>query len=220
MVYGCIRMNPIVRFTRNMIVIREAGKLTLINPVRMNSDGLAALEALGDVAHVLRLGALHGLDDEFYVHRYQAAFWSFAGGVTYTKPDIDHVLHDGGPLPFKDAQLLGFNCLKQPEGVILLQGKENLLIATDAIQTYSTPPHYPHTNKFTQWILPLVGFTKHTLIGPAWMKLMVADPVGIQAEFERVLALDFDQLLPTHGTYLASGAHAAVQAAYDKMFKD
>jgi len=42
-----------------------AKQLTLINPVRRDEEGLRALEALGEIKHVLRLGPLHGMDDAF-----------------------------------------------------------------------------------------------------------------------------------------------------------
>ena len=120
-VHGSVQMAPLMKITRNMGIIRHDGKLTLINPVRMSDQGLAELEALGTVSHVLRLGAFHGMDDGFYVDRYNVPFWSFAGGITYTEPAIDEVLQEGGPLPFPDATLLKFGHMKEPEGVLLLK---------------------------------------------------------------------------------------------------
>lgn len=46
--------------SRTMLVVREAGELTLINTVRLDPAGLRSLEALGTVKHVMRLGAFHG----------------------------------------------------------------------------------------------------------------------------------------------------------------
>ena len=80
-VYGSVRFNPLIRFTRNMAIVRHGQDLTLINAVRMDDAGLAALDALGNVRHVLRLGPLHGIDDAFYVERYRADFWSLPGWV-------------------------------------------------------------------------------------------------------------------------------------------
>lgn len=218
-VYGCIKMMPGVRISRNMAIVRDNGQLTLINPVRMDEAGLSALEALGDVAHVLRLGPFHGMDDGFYVERYQANFWSFTGGTTYTAPAVTHTLSDGGELPFARAQLLAFSAMKEQEGVILLERSEGgVLLTCDAIQSYSTPPHTPHTNWLSRTLLPVIGFPRKTLIGPFWLKLLVTDKARIQAEFRRLLELDFDALLAAHGTFVATGAHAEVEQAYAKMF--
>ena len=217
-VHGCVRANFIARFSRNMAIVRDKGVLTLINPVRMDDAGLAQLEVLGEVKHVLRLGPLHGMDDPFYVDRYGAEFWSFPGGVTYTTPAIDHRLSDAGELPFGDAQLFGFAHMKEPEGAILLKRDGGILLTCDAIQSYATPPHLPHTNVFSKLVLPLIGFPKDTIIGPIWVKLLVEDETGIKREFQRLLSLPFEQLLSAHGTFLPSGAHAAVTAAYKKIF--
>lgn len=217
-VYGCVQPSAMVRFTRNMAVVRDNGQLTLINPVRMDEAGLASLESLGEVAHVLRLGPMHGMDDPFYVDRYKADFWSFEGGKTYTSPAITHTLSEGGPLPFANAKLFAFNYMKETEGAILLDRKPGILLTCDAIQSYATAPHTPHTNWLSRLLMPLIGFPRKTLIGPMWMKLLVKDRDGMKAEFERLLQLDFDQLLSAHGTFLSGDAHGEVKRAFDKMF--
>lgn len=217
-VHGCVKPSAIARFTRNMAVVRDQGKLTLINPVRMNDEGLASLEELGEVAHVLRLGPMHGMDDAFYVDRYGAEFWSFEGGKTYTAPAISHALSEGGALPFTKASLFAFKHMKETEGAILLERSPSVLLTCDGIQSYATPPHTPHTNFLTRLLMPLIGFPKKTLIGPVWVKLLVKDREGIKAEFERLLTHEFDQLLAAHGTFLEKNAHAEVQQAFDKMF--
>ena len=69
MVRGSIKMNPIVRITRNMAIVREGEELTLIDPVRVDDKTLADIDRLGTVRHVLRLGPFHGIDDPFYMDR-------------------------------------------------------------------------------------------------------------------------------------------------------
>jgi len=217
-VHGCVKPNAFIRFTRNMTIVRENGQLTLINPVRMDDAGLLALEELGEIAHVLRLGPGHGMDDPFYVDRYNANFWSFKGGTTYTTPAIKYALSDGGTLPFSNAQLFAFNHLNEPEGVILLERSTGILLTCDAIQSYAEFPHMPHTNWLARRILPLIGFSRETLISKMWMKLAVKDQVGIRTELKRLLSLDFDQLLSAHGTFVPQNAHAKVEEAFNKMF--
>jgi hypothetical protein len=217
-VHGCVQPSAVVRFSRNMAIVRHEGQLTLINPVRMDDEGLASLEALGEVAHVLRLGPMHGMDDAFYVDRYSAEFWSFEGGTTYTTPVITRSLSQDGILPFPNAKLFAFNHMTETEGAILLDRSPGILLTSDAIQSYATAPHTPHTNWFTGLLLPLIGFPRKTLIGPFWVKLLVEDRDGIKTEFERLLKLDFDQLLSAHGTFLENNAHVEVEQAFKKMF--
>jgi len=219
-VYGCIKPSAVVRFTRNMTIVRDNGQLTLINPVRMNEAGLKALEQLGDVAHVLRLGPAHGMDDPFYVDRYNADFWSFEGGTTYTLPKITKVLTEGGPLPFSNAKLFAFKHTHEPEGAILLartsDRSQGLLLTCDAVQSYRDG--YPQTNWLARRILPKIGFIPETLIAKMWLKHAVKNQEGIQTEFKRLLTLDFDQLISAHGTFVEKGAHEEVKRAFDNKF--
>ncbi len=219
-VHGCVKPNAVVRFTRNMTIVRENGQLTLINPVRMNEAGLKALEQLGDVAHVLRLGSAHGMDDPFYVNRYKADFWSFEAGTTYTQPKITKVLTEGGPLPFTNAQLFAFKHTHEPEGAILLERtskrSQGLLLTCDAVQSYRDG--YPQTNWLARRLLPKMGFTQETLITKMWLKHAVTNQQGIQVEFKRLLTLDFDQLIGAHGTFVEQGAHEEVRRALDNKF--
>lgn len=218
-VHGCVRLNRLIRFTRNMAVVRDGGKLTLINPVRMGEPGLEKLEALGEVAHVLRLGPYHGMDDAFYVDRYQADFWAFEDGVTYTEPAIDRPLSEEVELPFANAKFFAFNFMRETEGAILLERSPGILLTVDALQSYTTAPHYPHTNLLTRLMMPRIGFPKKTLIGPIWVKRLVNDREGIKREFQRLLELPFDKMLSAHGTFLETGAKAEVKHAYETMFE-
>ena len=44
-----------VRFSRNMTVVRRSDKLVVVNSVRLDDAGLAALDKLGKVTDVIRL---------------------------------------------------------------------------------------------------------------------------------------------------------------------
>ncbi|MFC3153269.1 hypothetical protein ACFOEK_19675 [Litoribrevibacter euphylliae] len=79
LLHGSIKMGPGMRMNRNMVVLKEGEDLTLINPVRMSEQGLASLDDLGKVRRVIRLGDFHGLDDSFYLDRYQCEFWAQSG---------------------------------------------------------------------------------------------------------------------------------------------
>jgi len=217
-VYGSIRRNALLRFTRNMAIVRSGDELTLINPVRMDEDGLSALERLGNIGHVLRLGPFHGMDDQFYVDHYGAQMWGLPGNSTYTAPAVDRILAEGGELPFPDADFFAFRHMIQPEGAILLKRSTSVLLTTDAIQSYVTPPHYPYTSLAARIMLPRVGFPRKTLIGPIWMKVAVTDRDGMKSEFRRLLALDFDRLLSAHGVFLPGNAKKEVEGAFKDMF--
>jgi hypothetical protein len=108
MVRGSVRLNALMRITRNMAIVRHQGELNLVNPIRVNEDAERELFALGDVKRILRLGAMHGLDDRYYVERFDAELWAQGESETYPVPKIAAKLAADRPLPFPDAELFGF----------------------------------------------------------------------------------------------------------------
>ncbi|NRB20807.1 MAG: hypothetical protein HRU33_25565 [Rhodobacteraceae bacterium] len=100
-----VESDPISEFSRNMVVIRDGMDLTLVNSIRLNSAGLAALDHLGTVKAIVRLGGFHGRDDAFYLNRNQADLWT-PEGMTFTRGEkTDQFLVDGrdGPIPGSSA---------------------------------------------------------------------------------------------------------------------
>lgn len=48
-----------IQVSRNMIILLQGHELTLISAVRLNDRGLQQLDRLGQVRHVVKLGAYH-----------------------------------------------------------------------------------------------------------------------------------------------------------------
>ncbi len=103
MVRGSLRMNALLRISRNMAVIRHDSELTLVNPIRLHAAEEEKLQTLGTIRRIMRLGPMHGVDDPYYVNRFKAEFWCQPGGTIYTQPDIDVEMRPDGPLPFPTA---------------------------------------------------------------------------------------------------------------------
>src|SRR5262245_38699856 len=100
-----VLMNAHFEFSRNMTVVRDGNELTLINSIRLDDVGLAQLYALGRVAHVVKLGSLHGRDDAFYKAHYRATFWA-APAMTHEHGLVaDRELRQGGEMPFAGCSL-------------------------------------------------------------------------------------------------------------------
>jgi hypothetical protein len=207
-------MNPLIRISRNMGIVRHDGALSLINPIRLNEAGVAELERLGKVKRIIRLGSLHGLDDAWYVNSFDAEFWCRSGSQKYPLPVIDVELRESEPLPFPNAKLFCFNCL-QPESALLLERGNGLLLTCDAIQHYGD---YRHMSPLARMILPFIGFQKTTIVGPIWLKAMTPEGGSLRDDFDKLLTLDFDSLLSAHGSFLHTGARRAVEAAISRAF--
>lgn len=55
-----------------------------------------------------------------------------------------------------------------------------------------------------------MGFFTPCVIGPVWLKAPTPPGGSLRADFERVLALDFDHLIAGHGTPRIGGAKEAL----------
>ncbi len=215
MVRGSIKMNPLMRITRNMVVVRHAGELTLINSMRLDEAGEQQLKSLGKVSRVLRTGCFHGLDDPYYKTHYDAELWTTGQSRAYPEPQADRVLQESDALPFPDADLFCFQHTKQPEAAVLLQREGGLLLTCDALQHYGD---YKHNTWLARRIMPRIGFPKTTLVGPLWLKGMMQNAQLMEADFRRLLQWEFENFLAAHGSLLKGGAHAAVTRAVDRAF--
>jgi hypothetical protein len=217
MVRGSIRMNALMRITRNMAVVRHQGELSLVDPIRLDEAGEQQLVALGHIKRILRLGPMHGVDDPYYIERFGAELWAQEVSELYPEPKIDQKLAVDRPLPFPDAELFGFEGTKQPESALLIRRDPGILLTCDAIQHYGD---YSHNSLVARLLMPLIGFPRTTVVGPKWIKMMTPEGGSLKSDFERLLTLDFDRLLSAHGTLLASGAKDSVARAVSKAFPD
>lgn len=213
-VRGSMKLNPLIRISRNMTVLRHQGELSLLNPIRLNDAGLRQLEALGSIRRIIRLGSLHGLDDAWYAANYDIEFWGCPGSQQYPFPDAETIDLGERPLPIPHAELFRFNSA-QPEAAVLWKQGRGILFTCDALQHYGD---YHHMSPLARLILPFIGFPKTTLIGPIWLTRATPEGGSLREDFERLLSLEFDSLFSAHGSYLASRAHAAVAAAVAKTF--
>jgi hypothetical protein len=200
------------QFSRNMTVVREGTALTLINSVRLDDAGLAALEALGNVEHVVKLSSNHGLDDRFYVDRYKAAQWALPGDEHGGGQSIDRELSDSA-LPFADASLFVFETAKLPEALLCIDREGGIVVAADSLQNWAEPDRF--FSDETAKGMTAMGFIKPANIGPGWRR--AAEPQA--QDFARLLGLDFDHLLPGHGTPLRKQAKAELRKTFEREFE-
>ncbi len=215
MVRGSVRMNALMRITRNMAIVRHDGELTLVDPIRLDAEGESQLRALGTVKRILRLGPMHGLDDPYYVDAFQAELWAQEQSKTHPELKPDRRLSAETELPFPEAELFCFEGMNQRESALLIRKHGGLLLTCDAIQNYGD---YRHNTLLARLVMPFIGFPKTTLVGPIWLKLMTPEGGSLEGEFRRLLELEFDHLLSAHGSLLRGGAHSAVAAAVDRAF--
>jgi hypothetical protein len=219
LVQGSLRFGP-ARFSRNMVVIVRGEALTLVNSVRLDDGGLAQLETLGEVSHVLRLAGAHGRDDPFYKRRYGAQVWDlkdmryfegmdFRKGATYFESDTQLSGAEFPPIP--GARLFHFGTTPG-EGALLLPDAGGTLIPGDALHNWVGGKD--HFNWMARLGFGVLGFVGPHKFGKGWLDHMRPDPAGLRA----VLETGFENILPAHGDPTlggAAGCYSRAMAAYE-----
>jgi hypothetical protein len=200
------------QFNRNMTVVRQDGELTIFNSVRLNDEGLAELDKLGKVTNVVRLGDMHGVDDPFYVDRYNATFWALPAmklqeGLTLGKP-----LVEGGEMPLIDASLFEFKTVKRPECIVRLDRDGGVMIACDSLQNWVEPDEL--FDEQTKATMQQMNFFQHANLGPAWM--FESQPQA--SDFERLKSIPFRHAFCGHGAPLLNDAQEAFHARFKEVF--
>lgn len=209
-----------MRFSRNMTIVRRGESLCLINSMRLTDAGLAELDALGKVEHVIRIAGFHGMDDPFYKDRYGAKVWAvkgapYARGFT-TDPKPEHVyftadeeLDAGTALPIEGASVYMFRQEKMSEALLRLDREGGILVSGDSLQHWHKADEY--FNFPAKVVMKLMGFLKPHNVGPGWRKSAKPNKDDLRG----VLDLEFEHVLPVHGAAVIGGARAAYRRSIE-----
>ena len=204
------------RISRNMVVIRHDGELSLIGAVRMPSEAEAELESLGKVAHIIRLCAGHGLDDAYTVKRFGATFWAADDTeFVYADPKPDVTFDEGDEPPIGPSTVVRFRGILGSEVALVWQRNDGVVISGDALQHYDDW----HRFNFGGWLFSrLSGFVPGTVVGPMWRRLFSYDDASLRASFDRLLETDFRHAVALHGTFVRDNARSRITQAVEREF--
>jgi len=217
-VTGTLAMSGTMRFSRNMTIVREGERLIIVNSVRLDEAGLAELDKLGKVTDVIRLAALHGMDDPFYKERYGARTWAVKGSRYVARFDIhappyhtaDVEMDAATELPISGAKLYGI-ASTPPEGLLFLDREGGILISGDCLQNWAKPDAY--FSFFAKPMMRMMGFIKPHNIGPAWLK-RTKPPIN---QLLGILDFEFEHVLPAHGAPAQVGAKASYRPRIEAL---
>jgi len=209
-VRGSVRMGPGMRIPRNMIVVRDGTDLTLVNSVRLSEDGEAALEKLGTVEHIVRIG-IHGMDDPYNLERFGATYWATEGLI-----DESGAAHQKlADVPISDGQLFSFRDTVKPEAALLIERDGGVLVTCDSVQNWM---NQEGCSFLARGLTRAMGFMHPMNIGPPWRKLMTAKGGSLRGDFDRMLALPFEHAIGGHGDPAKGDAKAGLEATVSRVF--
>ncbi len=196
------------RFSRNMTIIANGSDLTLVNTLRLSEKGLAALDQLGSVKHVIRLAGFHGVDDPFYADRYGAKVWSvdapYKAGFGEGEPyfEAHEIVAADTQIPIPGAQFFVFQSTRTGEALLHLDRDGGVLISGDCLQNWARADRF--FSLPARILMRFMGFIKAHNVGPGWLKTAKPDP----AEVRSLLKLEFEHVLPAHGSPVLGNAKA------------
>ena len=193
-----------LQHSRNMIIVRDGNKLSLINTVRLNDSGLAALDALGKVENVIRIGAFHGRDDTFYLDRYSAKLWTLPDMQYESGRVTDVKLTPKGKMPFPDCSLFVFETSVHPEGILYIAQEGGILVTCDSIKNWVSADQFFSAE--TAKLYEEQGFFGKASISNVWKQACNVDV----SDFMKLKSFSFRHLLSAHGEPLLNNANEVV----------
>jgi hypothetical protein len=200
--------------SRNMIIIRDQVKLSLINTVRLNEEGLAALNALGKVENIIRIGAFHGRDDTFYMDLYHAKLWALKGMQHNDDLPTDILLVPGGIMPFSNCSLFIFETSIHPEGILLIENEGGILVTCDSIKNWVTADKFFSADSAK--LYQEQGFFGSASISTVWEEACKVQ----SSDFIKLKSLQFKHLLSAHGEPLLNNAYEAVTKTIHQKYQN
>jgi hypothetical protein len=202
-----------LQHSRNMVIVRHNDELSLINTVRLNDSGLAALDALGKVKNLIKIGSFHGRDDAFYLDRYPPAkLWAVKGMNHENHRTADRELISNSDLPFPRSSFFLFETSKFPEGVIHIDQEGGIIITCDSVKNWIAPDEY-----FSEETAEL--YQQQGAFGSANISSIWKQATNVHAsDFEKLMSFSFQHLISAHGEPLLNNAHKQLANSVKESF--
>jgi hypothetical protein len=203
----------VIQKSNNMVIVRNGNELTLINTLRLNQNGLEALDELGKVSNVVRLGAFHDRNDGFYLDRYKAKLWAVRGMVHKNKRQTDFIIGETNIAPFPDASFFRFETTSQPEAIVHIAREGGILITCDSIKNWTKIDEYFSENTAKEFLEQ--GLIKPVSIDKVWLGAMKPK----NSDFTRLKKLSFSHLLSAHGQSIIDTASEQLMPVLERFSK-
>lgn len=179
-------------------VIRLPDRSLLIySPIAFDDATAAAIDAVGEVAHIVAPNVFHHLFAAAAVERWPRAAVHAVPGVAKKQPGlrIDHELAVGSSAPWGDAvgvELIG-GAPKISE-VVLFHRASGTLLCADLVFHVTRPPNW--RTRLGLWLDGAGG--RRLGSGRVW-RLFRSDRAAARASAERMLAWPIARVAPCHG---------------------
>ena len=198
--------------TTTMTVLRLAdGSLLLHSPTAMTPERRAAVEALGEVAHLYAPSLTHHRRIGEWATAFPSARLHAPPGLAKKHPNLRIDRVHGDPLDPAVAEVVdelrieGFRL----EESLLLYRPARALIVADLVHNVGRPQH-----RWTKVYTRAMGFYDRVAISRMIRWTAFYDRAAARRSLDEVLAQPFEGLIIGHGAHLVTGGRDALAAAY------
>jgi len=213
-VEGRWRRSP---FERKMAVfLLASGEVAVHSAIAMDEAGMTALEAIGRPAWILVPNAHHYSDAGWYADRYPSARVLVPAAARVKLFEkvrrIDGCVDDDWPETLRgELAVVPLEGTRNGE-VAFVHGPSRTLVLTDAVFNYGGDDLPWLARTFMRLNRAYGGF------GPSriFTSFFIADRDAFHASIEALLEHDFDRVIMSHGSVLATGGKDAIRDAFRK----
>jgi len=196
--------------TRMTIVRLPSGGLWVHSPIPLDDEGHEQLRALGPVEHVVAPNLYHHLHVGPMAHAHPGSVVHARPGLRKKRSDlhIDADLQGSTPDAWGDVFTAVHIEGTMLDEVVFLHRPSRMLISCDLVENFNTCEHL-----LTRVYLRLGGiYQKPGLSRP--LRLVFQDRPRARAAIDRVIGLDFDTLVLSHGDLIHEGGPDVVAQSY------
>jgi hypothetical protein len=193
------------------VVELNGGRLLLFSPVEMTPERRAAIDRLGEVAHLYAPNTFHHVWMGPWAQAYPRAIVHAPGALRVKRRDlrIDRE-HDRDPLgdlatTLDEVHVDGFLL---EESVLVHRPSRTLLVA-DLVHNVGRP-----RDLWTRIYAGTMGFYGCVAVSRALRWFAFRDPVAARASVDRISERPFDRIVVGHGSPVESGGRVALLASY------
>lgn len=196
-----------------MTVIRlEHGGLWLHSPLRPTDELVAQVSALGPVQHLVAPNCLHHLFIGEWKSRFPDARMHGAPRLATKRPDLafDATLGEAAaatPAWGDDIDQLTIEGAPKLSESVFLHRPSRTLLVTDLVFNLTQLQ-----SRMSRFAFSLMRASGRVAQGPEW-RLLTRDKQAARQSVERLLAWDFDCLVPAHGEIVPTGALPLLEQA-------
>ena len=202
-----------IQKSNNMVIVRNGKELSLINTLRLKDGGLRALDKLGNVVNVIRLGIFHDRNDLFYVDRYKAKLWAVRGMDHKNNNQADVLIGETNTIPFPGAFFFKFETTSYPEAIIHIARLGGILITCDSIKNWTRVDEYFSEKTAKEFLAQ--GLIAPVSIDTIWLGVMKPK----KEDFSRLKQLKFRHLFSAHGEPIIDTAHEQLMPVLERLSK-